>query len=98
MRGQDFEAVRSELLPVLERLTVEEHHAVLGGPDWAPPQAYRWIRYEDPDPIGQLLAAGERLDVLWRGRPLEARKAFAAREREALEDAHGVARRLGYRG
>ena len=93
MRRQDFEVVRGDLLARLEELTVEEHRVVLGSPDWAPPQAYRWIRYEDPDPIGQLLRAGQRLDRLWGARP---RAAFEAREREVVAEAISIARDLGY--
>lgn len=88
--------MRGELLRRLELLTVEEHRAVLGGAGWTPPQAYRWIRFEDPDPVGQLLRAGERLDALWRRRPLAAREAFAERERELLGAATAAARDLGY--
>ncbi|HEX6548374.1 MAG TPA: hypothetical protein VF134_06510, partial [Candidatus Dormibacteraeota bacterium] len=70
MRDVDFEQLRaSGVLEGVERLVVAEHHAlfasVLGEP-WSPPVAYRWIRYESPDPIGALLAAGDRLDALWR--------------------------------
>jgi hypothetical protein len=57
------------VLDAVERLVVAEHRAlfegVLGEP-WSPPIAYRWIRYEDPDPIGQLIRATERLDALWQ--------------------------------
>ena len=70
MSSLPFDSVRaSGLLEGVERLVVAEHRAlfshVLGEP-WSPPVAYRWIRYEDPDPVGQLRAATERLDALWR--------------------------------
>ncbi len=117
MRAQEFERVGGELLEVLERLTVAEHRAlfeeVLGEP-WSPPRAYRWIRYEDPDPIGQLLRAGERLEELWRerggvggvhaagavrtDRVRAARVRFEAFERSEVERARRLAQTLGYRG
>ena len=72
MRAQPFESVSSELLTGVERLVVEEHRVLFGevlGGAWSPPVAYRWIRYEDPDPIGQLILATERLDAEWRQLP-----------------------------
>jgi len=77
MRAQPFESVSSALLEGVERLVVEEHRVlfseVLGEP-WSPPVAYRWIRYEDPDPVGQLIAASERLDGEWERHPEAARR------------------------
>jgi len=77
MRAQPFESVSAALLEAVERLVVEEHRVlfaeVLGQP-WSPPVAYRWIRYEDPDPIGQLIAASERLDEEWGRHPEAARR------------------------
>lgn len=97
MRGRDFESIRGPLLEALERLTVAEHQAVLGGPDWAPPEAYRWIRYEHPDPVAQLLLAGERLEALWpQHRTRTERDAFEAWELAELAEAVRLARRLGY--
>jgi hypothetical protein len=99
MRARDFESIRGPLLEVLERLTVAEHRAVLGGPEWTPPQAYRWIRYETPDPVAQLLLAGQRLEALWpERRPPAEREAFEARERSELAGVLPVARALGYLG
>jgi hypothetical protein len=43
-RDQDFERVQSRLLPLLERIVVEEHaalHRDVLGEDWSPPAAYR---------------------------------------------------------
>ncbi len=53
----------------MERLVVAEHRALFAdvlGEEWSQPRAYRWIRYEDPDPLGQLEAATRRLEALWR--------------------------------
>jgi hypothetical protein len=79
------------VLVALERLVVEEHRVLFGevlAEAWSPPAAYRWIRYEDPDPIGRLIAASERLDALWKAHPeaTEARARFAAWEAERLRD------------
>ncbi len=69
MRRLPFAAVReSGLLEAVERLVVAEHRAlykeVLGEP-WSPSSAYRWIRYEDPDPLARLADATNRLDRVW---------------------------------
>jgi hypothetical protein len=99
MRGHDFERIRGPLLETLERLTVAEHRAVLGGPGWTPPQAYRWIRYENPDPVAQLMLAGERLEALWlEHRTRDEQEAFEKRERSELARALRLARGLGYTG
>jgi hypothetical protein len=96
MRAQPFESVSSALLEGVERLVVEEHRVlfaeVLSQP-WSRPVAYRWIRYEDPDPIGQLIAASERLDEEWGRHPEVAaqREAFRAWERVELERLLGTA-------
>ncbi len=89
LRAQPFESVSSELLVSLVGWVVEEHRVlfaeVLGEP-WSRPRAYRWIRYEDPDPIGRLIDASVRLDAEWRRHPEGAarRSQFAAWERDAL--------------
>ncbi len=76
------------------------HHELLGE-TWAPPVAYRWMRYESPDPVGALRRASARLESEWR----DARTApgwACVRRRWRAADAAGmaaaltVARRLGY--
>ena len=57
--------------------------------DPSKPAAYRWIRYEDPDPIGRLHLATRRLDAASDG------KSPAADA--DLEEALAVAKELGYR-
>ena len=79
----------------LEKLVVEEHRVLFGevlGEAWSPPVAYRWIRYEDPDPIGRLIAATERMDAVWAAHPEAgaARTRFAAWEAERLRALPGV--------
>jgi len=77
------------MLEGVERLVVEEHRVLFSevlGQHWSRPAAYRWIRYEDPDPIGQLIAATERLDEEWDRHPEAAarRREFLAWERRQL--------------
>ncbi|MDQ6771718.1 MAG: hypothetical protein M3024_01820 [Candidatus Dormibacteraeota bacterium] len=104
MRRQDFDRLRLELLPLLESLTVLEHatlHRDLRGESWAPPNAYRFIRYEDPEPVTRLAAASQRLRADWaaeRDRPgwTAARARFEVAEANLLDQAEAIARRLGY--
>jgi hypothetical protein len=86
MAAQDFERVRESLLPLVEQMVVDDYAAVFNDP--SRPNAYRWIRYEDPDPIGRLHWAVRRLEQ--EGKP-------PAMQHAALEDALRVARELGYR-
>ena|SRR5690348_14995262 len=94
MRAQPFESVSSAVLEAVEGLVVEEHRVlfqeVLAQP-WSRPAAYHWIRYEDPDPIGQLIRASERLDEEWRRHPEAAarRRDFETREQRVLADIPG---------
>jgi hypothetical protein len=105
MRSQDFELVRGELLSELEQLVVEEHaglHRDLLGEPWSPPHAYRWIRYESPDPIGQLMAATDRLATEWAQAGShpgcgEARRRFSELEGPRLARALALAAELGYK-
>lgn len=103
MRSQPFQPVLDAgLLEGVERLVVAEHRAftehVLAEP-WTPPRAYRWIRYEDPDPIGALLRAGERLEALWRDHRVglqERVQLFGAAEERELIRLEAAATVLGY--
>ena len=104
MREQDFDRIRAELLPEVERLVVAEHaalHRDLGGEAWSPPSAYRWIRYESPDPVGQLQDATRQLGETWaatatRAGWAEVRDRFAADAEQRLRRAITIARGLGY--
>jgi len=76
------------MLEAVERLVVEEHRVLFGevrGEPWSRPVAYRWIRYEDPDPIGQLIAASERLDEAWSRHPEAAARRAAFQNWESAE-------------
>jgi hypothetical protein len=105
MRSRDFELVRGELLSILERLVVEEHarlHRDLLGEPWSPALAYRWIRYESPDPIGQLMVATHRLGAEWKGATSHpgsglAWEQFAELEGAELARARALASELGYK-
>ncbi|MGH7776328.1 MAG: hypothetical protein ACREPI_04020 [Candidatus Dormibacterales bacterium] len=56
------------LLRTLEHVVVKNHaflfRDVLGEP-WSPPAAYRWLRYEDPRPLGRLRGGTRRLERGW---------------------------------
>jgi hypothetical protein len=64
MDAQDFSGlVRDGLLDEVERIVIEAHrnlYATQGRP-WSAPVAYRWLRYEDPDPIARLSDGVKRL-------------------------------------
>ena len=103
MRDQPFERVRgSGLLEDVEGLVVAEHRAFVEqvlGQSWSPPRAYRWIRYEDPDPVGALLLAGRRLDALWREHRVglqERVQLYGAAEDRRLSELEQAAAAQGY--
>jgi hypothetical protein len=60
MAGQDFDSlVESGLLTDVEALVIESY---LGRhPGASRPEAYRWLRYEDPDPVARLAEGVRRL-------------------------------------
>jgi hypothetical protein len=80
--------MRQTLLPLLERIVVDRYAAVFNDP--SRPNAYRWIKYEDPDPIGRLHLAVRRLDQ----EPDAFRK--AASQHASVMVALEAARDLGY--
>lgn len=62
MAGQDFtDLQRSGLLTDVEEIVVESHRGLYAaqGRPWSRSAAYRWLRYEDPEPV-QRLADGVR--------------------------------------
>jgi hypothetical protein len=84
MAGQDFASlVDAGLLRDVEELTVHAYLAAHVGA--SRPDAYHWIRYEDPDPIARLADGVRRL----RGEGAE----FDA---EAVDKACAKASKLGY--
>lgn len=115
MRKQRFSELIAErglphgsLLRTVEHVVLQNHRLLqeeFMGRGWSAPEAYRWMRYENPDPVSQLDEATNSLERLWRGAAAaDPAKAGAVLERAAeheekhLEEAIGAARRLGYRG
>ncbi|HYM97445.1 MAG TPA: hypothetical protein VET26_09095 [Candidatus Sulfotelmatobacter sp.] len=88
MRDQQFSSlVDAGLLPEVENLVVDGHRRLYArlGRRWSKPEAYRWLRYEDPDPVARLAEGVRRL----RGRGVK----FDA---EAVEKACVKASELGF--
>jgi len=53
MRGADFSVlVEGGLLKDVEKIVVDAYLAV--HPGATPPDAYHWLRYEDPEPVARL--------------------------------------------
>jgi hypothetical protein len=57
MARQDFETLLEDgLLRDVEKIVIEGHRGVhrAAGRSWSRPIAYRWLRYEDPEPVARL--------------------------------------------
>jgi hypothetical protein len=115
MRKQRFSDLVAErglrhgsLLRTLEHVVVDNHrrlHEEFMRQPWSAPAAYRWMRYENPDPVSQLEEATLSLERLWKGALVSDRARAqavlgAAEEHETqhLDEAVAAARALGYRG
>ena len=67
MAAQPFERLLEgdpSLLRRVERVLVDAHRRwseSRGRRDWSEPQAYQWLRYEDPDPVARLAEGVRRL-------------------------------------
>jgi hypothetical protein len=64
MAAQDFALlVASGLLAEVESIVVAAHRDLYSrqGRPWSPPAAYRWLRFEDPEPVARLADAVRRL-------------------------------------
>jgi hypothetical protein len=94
MRKQRFSELIAErglphgsILRTVEHLVVENHrflHQEFMRESWSAPAAYRWIRYENPDPVSQLDHATLSLERLWKGAAAaDAERAEAVLERVA---------------
>lgn len=94
MRSRPFSELReSGLLEAAEVLVLSLHRAVFGEP-WRPPEAYRWIRYEDPEPVGRLAEAVRRLRAEAGARGVDLR-GWESRFRADLDAALRTAGELG---
>ena len=88
MAAQDFsELVDTGILRHVEQIVVEAHRldAESRGERWSRPQAYRWLRYEDADPIARLVEGVEKL-----------RKGGARFSAEAVDKACAEASKRGF--
>ncbi|GAC1658660.1 MAG: hypothetical protein NVS9B1_19040 [Candidatus Dormibacteraceae bacterium] len=87
MAEQPFSALTEgdpSLLGQVEKLVVEGHHRWHRSRrrPWSRPDAYRWLRYEDPDPLARLIDGARRLaaeGVVLEGAELNAALAIARR-------------------
>ena len=64
MARQDFELlVESGLLRQVEEIVIEGHRSLYEskGQAWSAPVAYRWLHYEDPEPVTRLAQGVKRL-------------------------------------
>jgi hypothetical protein len=64
MERQDFHTlIDSGLLPRVEAIVVETHRRLYQtqGREWSRPEAYRWLRYEDPAPVERLVEGTRKL-------------------------------------
>lgn len=102
---QDRGLPHGSLLRTVEHVVVENHrllHEEFMRQPWSAPAAYRWMRYENPDPVSQLEEATNSLERLWKG-ALASQPQFAAgilnvaagHEAEHLEEIAPLVRRLG---
>ncbi len=86
MAAQEFEKI-SPLLPAVEGAVLDAHRNLYETRRlaWSRPLAYRWLRYEDPEPIERLR---EGVDKLARS--------GARFDQEAVEKACAEAEKLGF--
>jgi hypothetical protein len=64
MGDEDFAGLhRSGLLKDVEEIVVESHRRLYAaeGRPWSRPAAYRWLSYEDPEPVRRLADGVRRL-------------------------------------
>ena len=84
MAGQDFASLlQAGLLREVEQLTVQTY--LSAHPGASLPDAYHWLRYEDPDPIARLAEGVRRL-----------RREGATFDARAVDKACAEALKLGY--
>jgi hypothetical protein len=64
MGRQEFDLlVESGTLHRVETIVVESHRKLYAaqGREWSRPVAYRWLRYEDPEPVARLADGVKKL-------------------------------------
>jgi hypothetical protein len=64
MAHQDFQVlVESGLLSQVEQIVVDGHRTLheSKGLAWSPSVAYRWLHYEDPEPVARLAEGAKKL-------------------------------------
>jgi hypothetical protein len=64
MARQDFQSlVDSGLLGQVEQIVVDGHRTLheSEGLAWSPSMAYRWLHYEDPEPVARLAEGVKKL-------------------------------------
>ena len=64
MARQDFQLlIDSGLLKQVEQIVVGGHSKLYEskGLEWSPSVAYRWLRYEDPEPVARLAEGVKKL-------------------------------------
>jgi hypothetical protein len=84
MADENFEdQVSSGLLKDVEEIVVQAYLSVQPGA--TRPDAYRWLRYEDPDPVARLAGGVRRL-----------RRRGAKFDAEAVDKACARASKVGY--
>jgi hypothetical protein len=69
MSEQEFSIVAQGdpgLLRLVEEIVVDAHRRLdeAEGKSWSPPDAYRWLRYENPMPVQRLREGVEKLSQL----------------------------------
>jgi len=62
MATRPFEEIAGLLVEV-EQIVLETHRELYAreGKAWSPPVAYRWLHYEDPDPVRRLTEGVDKL-------------------------------------
>ena len=90
MATQEFTTIAAggqSLLERVEEIVVEGHRKAYesAGKGWSRPIAYRWLRFEDPDPVERLIEGVEKLNRMG-----------AAFDPEAVENACAEAVRMGF--
>ncbi|MGH7903936.1 MAG: hypothetical protein ACREPA_07400 [Candidatus Dormibacteraceae bacterium] len=95
LAGQPFTALlepypiaHGTLLQTMEHIVVENHRRLFGDAlqqRWTAPRAYRWLRYESPEPVARLIDGTRRLEERWDSLWAERKDAIEPAARSAIE-------------